>query len=113
MTAFEYDYLHRVAEGVIDEGLKIKEYRSQQCFSVVAPCDQYKAGECDDSLIELLAARPSATNKNELIEREMPNWNLTGIHCKNGHRILLPDPTEVYERLAANDEQHRISWLHN
>lgn len=99
MAAFQYDYPNRVAEGVIDEGLKTKEYRSQQCFSVVAPCDRHMVDECDESLIELLAIRPADTNKNELIQREMPRWNLSGTHCKNGHRILLPDPTEVYERL--------------
>src|ERR1700693_436900 len=96
-AAFRYDYQNRLAVGVIDEGLKTEEWRSQQCFSVVAPCDHHDADDCDDSLIELLAIRPARTDKKELIEREMPTWNLDAIRCENDHRIVVPDPRQVYE----------------
>jgi hypothetical protein len=92
-------------EGLIDEGPKTAEYCSQQCFSIVAPCTHHDQDDCDDSLVELLAIRPAGTGARQLIEKEMPTWDLTALRCNEGHPILIPDPTKAYEHSDTDEDQ--------
>lgn len=85
-AAFRWNYPHRTTVGVIDDGQKTEEYRSQMFYSVVVRCDD---NNCD-SRLELVAIRPSGSNAKQW-QAEMPDWKLDGIFCDNGHQILFPD----------------------
>ena len=86
-AAFAWNYQLRKAEGVIDEGQKTEEYRSQMSYSFVAGCDD---SNCD-SLVELIAIRPAGTTEQECDE-EVATWTLDGITCANSHQIVRPTP---------------------
>jgi hypothetical protein len=101
-TAFRHDYPQREAAGVIDEGRKTEEIRSQTCFSVVAEC----ADSNCESLVELIAIRPALTRAGQVTE-ELPTWDLNAVRCEKGHHILPPDPTRGYECLDILNQESK------
>ena len=87
---FPWNYPLRKAEGVIDEGPKTAEYRSQMSYGIAAECD----GSNCDSLVELIAIRPAGTSE-EQTTAEIPEWKIEGILCENGHQIVRPNPRKL------------------
>lgn len=102
-AAFRYDYQQRATAGVIGEGQKTEEFRSQTFFSVVAECDD---SNCE-SLVELIAIRRAGTTAAQ-VAGEMPTWNLGAIRCKDDHPVLPPDPTIACEHSDTENAPFRF-----
>jgi hypothetical protein len=56
-------------------------------FPVVGECDGESDGSNCDSQRILFAIRRQGTTEAVFLE-ELATWNLSGLHCENGHQIV-------------------------